>query len=206
MTRPPVGAVRALVIAAFCAASWNGCFFSPREPEDSQGGTITRWRQPNTPQILVDNIRFTFEDRQINFYRRSFRTDFDLVPDEIDSLNLAAISRLPFVNWGQAKEEEFGQAFFGSVHRIGLQLAQVQPPVFDVGPDTARVRLRYEMSVIDSTPPGGGAIPESSFYAGTLTFFMRDEGTGWGLYAWEDDREPDPDILSWTLLRANILE
>ncbi len=61
--------------------------------------------------------------------------------------------------------------------------------------------MRY--SIFDSVGSnGGGSVFDSTRYTGTLTFFMKDEGSGWGLYAWNDNRSAEPDARSWSRLRG----
>lgn len=183
----------------------GGCFFRPRDPEmpEDLDTTGTRWRQPNTPEILRNNVRVTFEDRQIDFYRRNFRADFDYAPDQLDSIDFASQGRRPFDNYTREVEEQVAQILFSTAERIPITFAFTPDSINDIGSDTARTQLDYEFSLIDSVPlEGGGFRVDSTYYAGILTFFMRDEGSGWGLYAWQDNRSGEPGVKSWSALRG----
>ncbi|MFN0151591.1 MAG: hypothetical protein ACKVU1_12880 [bacterium] len=193
------------VAMAVNAVGAGGCFFNPRdsEPPETLDTLATRWRQPNTPEILINNVRVTFEDRQIDRYRLGFRADWKFIPDKLDSIDLCSQSECPFDNYTRATEEEVAQNLFTTNDRIPISFFFTPESIFEVSSDTARVRLAYEFTLIDSAPDGGApGVIDSSSYAGILEFFMRDEGSGWALYAWQDIRSGESGVKSWGELRG----
>jgi hypothetical protein len=192
--------VRRWIVFVIAATTFMaGCFFDTRDPEVPQSGE-TRWQEPSTPQTLIENLRVTLEDQQISFYMRGFRNDFRFHPDPQDSTEFAFQGRLVFDNWDRTVEDQFAQTIFGKADSIPLTFTNLDPPVFDQRGDSAYTRLRYELAIIDSLQGGG---VDSAFYAGILTFIMKDEGEGWQLFRWIDSRGADPDIESWSKLRGD---
>jgi hypothetical protein len=191
--------------AALLAAALAGCFFDTRTPEDSGGSdtTATRWKPAITPAILVSNIEVTFEDRQIDFYRRAFRTDFLFQPDFQDSLDYATQGRFPFAGWDASVEEQVTEIVMNTADKIALTFSSLSPPDSVAGADTVRIRKTYAFSLVNQDSVDGALVTvDSAFYKGTATFYMRNEAGDWALYRWGDTRPGEPELSSWGRLRA----
>jgi hypothetical protein len=194
-----------LLIGALAAAGWTSCFFDPRDAElgTPLDTTATRYRPAFSPEILVNNIRVTFEDRQITFYALAFSESFLFRADPLDSADEANADRNTFEGWDEEVERATTDKIFNTADRIAMTLSDLVPPVAEIGPDTARIRKIYEFSVVsvESIAPDT-VLVDSAVYKGTLTFFMNQPGSDWVLYRWEDARPPEPGIPSWGQLRA----
>jgi hypothetical protein len=189
-----------LVLSALAAAGSTACFFDPREAEPGTpfDTTSTRWRPASSPGVLIRNVLVTYEDQQIDFYDRAFSDAFLFRADPLDSTDEAIAGRFPFVNWDEVKEHQATDRIFINADRIHLVLSSLSPPDSVAAGDSVRVRKVYELSVVDVD----STVVDSTFYKGTLTFYMRQPGTDWVLYRWEDLRAPEPGIKSWGALRA----
>ncbi len=198
--------VPAVALALALALGWSGCFFDTRTPEAPTGDDTsgTRWRNASTPERLVENVRVTTEDRQIDFYARALREDFAFRADRLDSEDFALQSRQPFADWDETVERDNMQRIFDRADRIHLQFTEIDPVISEISPDTARIGKHYELSIVevDSVAPGEFSV-DSSFYKGTLFLFIRDQGPEWAMYRWEDARPAELDLSSWGKLRGD---
>jgi hypothetical protein len=187
-------------LLALCLAGWSGCFFSPRDPKGTAGfdSTLTRWRTPSTPGILLSNVRVTFEDRQDAFYGRSIADSFRFVPDPQDSSDFATQGRMPYEGWNGAVEKDVAFLIFSSSDSIRLEFTDLSPPDSTTLADTVRVRKNYALRIY--TRVGEGQVVSSN-YDGTATFFMNDLPAGWTLTRWQDTRGGM--FQSWGRLRGD---
>lgn len=187
----------ALVLCAVLISGWTSCFFDPRDPELG-APPVTRWKPANDPGILMNNVKVTFEDRQIDFYMRSFLADsFSFRADPLDSIDEALQGQNLFADWEVEDERRAAEKIFNEADSITVALSDLSPPdsVSDAG--GVRVRKDYELAIITAESTGTSTV----IYKGTLTFFMRQSGE-WSLVRWEDARVSEPGILSWGKLRA----
>lgn len=197
------GALLAIGACALSLAGASGCFFEPREPEVAVpfDSLTTRWRQANDPAILVNNVKVTFEDQQITFYERSFHAEtFVFVPDPQDRADFAAQSQFPFEGYGLEEEKRVAETIFNDTRFDHIFVEYDSLHFQETGVDTARWRYSYELFLVDSI--SADTRDTTSRYAGVLTFFMRDFGSEWRLYAWEDLRSGEP-IDTWGKLRGD---
>lgn len=189
--------------AAALALGWTGCFFEPRTAQEGSDSTTSRWSPATSPDVLISNVRVTFEDRQVDFYRRGLRSDFVFRPAFQDSVEESTRRPGVYDGWGASVEEEVTRLIMEGADRIRIRLTEASPVVREVGIDTARIRKAYEFSIVSIESVGPDSVTvDSAFYKGILTFFMRDDGGEWGLYRWEDARSSDPNIKTWGKLRA----
>lgn len=194
------GTTLLLALAAFSLMGSTGCFFSPRDPKGTAGfdSTLTRWRTPSTPGILLSNVRVTYEDRQDAFYGRCVADSFRFIADAQDSIDFATQGRTPFAGWNGAVEKDVAFLIFSASDSIRLVFSDLSPPDSTTLADTVRVRKIYDMRIYSTD---GGAQVVSTQYEGIATFFMNDLPAGWTLTRWEDTRGAT--LPSWGKLRGD---
>ena len=202
-----LGSLLAVGACALSLAGAGGCFFSPRDPQVAVpfDSLTTRWRQPNEPATLVQNVKVTFEDQQITFYERSFRPEFRFIPDPQDSIEFAQQQQFPYEDYGVVQEKRVAETIFSDteVDRIIVSYDSIRIQEMGTHPalgDTARWRIDYHLLLVDSVSLDMG---DTTRHAGTLQFLMRYLDGEWRLYEWADVRSGDePDLRTWGWLRG----
>lgn len=115
------GRLPGLVLAVLFALAMAGCdLFSTRTPESpiQEGGT---YEQPDTPEQVIENLRFAVAELNPRNYRRSFADDFVFRPaPEAEARDPSLWS-----SWGAAQEAQAFTALAESAARTtgnGLSL------------------------------------------------------------------------------------
>jgi hypothetical protein len=68
----------------------SSCIFAPKEGTKKDSETTGKWQEPILPQIVIENLKVSFNDRDIDFYERCLHEDyFYESPSEIDSLDVS---------------------------------------------------------------------------------------------------------------------
>src|SRR5690606_19062175 len=112
--------MRAPVLPIFLCLSLSACtLFSTRDPEppESDRGTFL---QPDTPDRVIENIRFAISERNTRNYRRSMSDDLTFEP------TAAALSQHPiWTGWTAGEEESYFASLIsaiGEAAEFSLQL------------------------------------------------------------------------------------
>lgn len=87
-----------LVVFTFGACD----LFTPRIPENPLGNGGT-WRQPDTPDRVIENLRSAISERNVQHYTRSLASDLVFTP------SISAENRDPvlWTKWGITEEETY---------------------------------------------------------------------------------------------------
>lgn len=174
--------------------------FSTREAEKPLGQTGT-WSFPASPDLVLRNLLFSFNERVVANYTTCFSSDFIYAVDFF-------ISGVPDTSrsWGNAAELELASKLFNfaSAHvdslNYVLSLAP-DPSRTDIRQDTLAIFFRtYQILQLRLKPQP----PETTVYAGVATFHLRQDSFNfWALDRW-DDQHQSSTIPSWGDLKASF--
>ena len=65
------------------------CIFAPKEGERKTPASTGKWQDPIAPEVVIDNLKVAFNDRDIDLFERCLHPDyFYESPSEIDSLEV----------------------------------------------------------------------------------------------------------------------
>lgn len=172
----------ALVLAA-CDA------FAPRTPEAPSTDPIV-FVQPDTPEIVVDNLTRAFEARDAGAYRRSLADAFAFAPTPDAAARYAVWS-----GWDRVAEDTYVRALFAAAAPgtvFSLRLSDRQP--LDVSDSRYVLSARYVLSVPHVRPDA------PTLVQGRLRWTLVRGSDGlWSLTAWTDEAEGG---ASWSDLKA----
>lgn len=182
--------------------SWSGCaLLTPRTPQAPEEVAGDKYRQPLTPEAVVENLQVAVMQRNVVLYLRCL----------VDSLN-APGRRYRFEPSGRAWSQYssiFAQwdrdaerrSFVTLVGRIPAGLVpelQLLSPSFAVRtPDSALFWADYRLYVPHQEP----GVP--TVFRGSLRWTLIPQQDGsWAILRWGDADAPDTSALSWSILKA----
>ena len=174
-----------------------GCdAFQTRTPEHPDGNAGT-WQQPNTPESVVENIRFAISERKPQNYLRSFTSDFSYQPTaEALTQNI-----LLWQNWANAEEEAFFNRLKAASENLNGQNLQLFNPQFnlisaDVFEYSATYLLAFPHNRIDE------GIPQD--VQGKLIWTIKKNANGlWAIQKWIDQNTSSQ--KTWSDLKSGIM-
>jgi hypothetical protein len=173
------GAATALAVSALGLLGTACDLFPTRTPLEGGGGNHV-WQTPVGPQIIVENLRSSFEAGVFGDYERTMYPDFLFIPDDSDVFDIEVIrpGEEVFANWNRAVETTTAEVIFGSVPALTLELSLIREELIT---DGRLLKYDYALSLRH-------ADREPTVYVGEAWFTIRQElGSGeWFIYRWED--------------------
>jgi hypothetical protein len=153
----------------------QGCFFETREPESGQVEACYEVKVADRVQTVFDNLDGSMDCFQAETYVSQLTDDFRYIPPP------SVAQGLPDP-WTKAQERQFVDRLFADADSVEshLKLEEIQVS----GTDPLEVEAKYRVRVVS-----GGSATE---YAGEVFYRLRQEGTVWRLFEWEekDSRVP----------------
>jgi len=194
-----------VVILIFLICGITACKnpFSHRNSEDPVGSSGT-FEFPTTPTVVITNLLFAYNERNINNFRQCFSDSFKFSAYE-DSIEAEQRGQgYIFHNWDITVEEAVTRSIFqsfpsgldSSYMRINIDLSSNE---FDEETDSTATLLRsYEIAFIIQ----GDETADTTFAVGESMFKMsRSHLAGWIIDVWSD--RPDEKFeLDWADFKA----
>ncbi|MFC1541126.1 hypothetical protein ACFL50_01610 [Candidatus Latescibacterota bacterium] len=82
--------IASILIAAALSMLSSSCIFAPKEGERKVDDTVGKWQTPVAPDIVIENLKVAFNDRDIDLYERCLHVNYFYESiSEIDSLNVS---------------------------------------------------------------------------------------------------------------------
>lgn len=162
-----------------------GCFSerNPKKPEEN-----TNWISPTEPSILLENLKKSFSQLDVNNYRRCFLVEqFSFNADPTILANNLGV----FSNWGWDNENQF----FNNLNRLSKPINPANslqfsnPRTLNISSDSLEYTADYEVAIYHQ---------DTSFksvnFAGLLSFQMkRNRQNEWQIVRWQDNKtRPTP--------------
>ena len=173
-----------------CVVVVGACSFSTREPEPPivEGGT---YLQPDTPDQVIENLRFAIRELNTQNYRRSLAGDLFFQP------TATAEARDPiWSGWGLTEEEQyFSTLVAASTQSMGQDLELNDVSLVAVDERTSVLDATYIFSVFHNR----AEVPQVAQGQLSWRLIQREDGL-WVLQSWIDQEigaEP-----SWSDLKA----
>ncbi len=172
-----------------------GCdLFAPRTPEDPLEGAGP-FVQPDTPDLVVENLTQSFDALNTTAYRRSLGTGFTFTPTP------TALARDAFWStWSMAEEESYFRTLVAAAQpgaRYTLRLADVGTP--EVTEDRYVLDASYVLTVPHRRPDAPTTVQGRLRW----TITRADDGL-WYLSSWID--ESLGNAPSWSDLKAAFIQ
>lgn len=175
---------------------------SPREPESPDQGDDILFQQPNSPSIVIENLRNAFQGKNPVNFIRCFQNQ-DLL-DEFQfraSQDVAAENPGIFTNWTLNREENVVRSVFNSLSpniSPTLILSNVESTRNNrVEQYTADYEIRIQHTLDDNI---------EQQYAGSLLFnIVGTEDDFWYITQWSDFGSSSSTITStWSKMKINF--
>ena len=161
--------------------------FSTRTP-DGGGNNNGRWEFPGSPEIVIDNLKWAYEDRIISNYSSCFKSDFTFSPSDEDSSHFP----IRFSNWDLTVELEATRLLFG-IDTLTLILSPDMEN-HDIVSDTSALLYRDYILIASQSSFCSSSEP----CEGTSIFRLaKDESDSWSIEHWKDRGSAN----SWGLLK-----
>ncbi len=179
-----------------------GCgLFSPRAPQAPEGGEDQGYRQPLTPEAIVENMQTAIARRDVVLYL-SCLVDSAVASGRPYRFEPSGRARSQyswlFARWDREAERRSFVAFAGKIPEGFVPELLLIAPVFELRtPDSVLLRAEYQLSV-PHREPGIATV-----FRGSLRWTMIPQQNGsWAILRWSDSDAPDTAAMSWSILKA----
>lgn len=188
--------MKIIVITILSFLIFESCdIFETRNPE-SPGDPRSHFNTPVEPKDVIDNLKYSFSDKNANDYKKNFSSGLPLVNRNfsfVPSGNVLAV----FPNdWDVDTEFQY---FNNLITRTPQDLPLVlsfSNEAYDIRADSAIYSAEYFLSVPDLNSG-------SKIYEGNVKFMMKtDINNTWVIYFWEDIAKSDS--KSWSELKIEF--
>lgn len=176
---------------------WASCdVFKPRTPEAPDGSAGT-WVQPDTPEQVVENIRFAIAERKPQNYLRSFSQDFRFQP------TTQALTDNPILwqNWSASEEEAFFNRLKAASENLSGHNLQLFNPQFNL---ISATRFEFSANYLLAFPHNrtDEGIPQE--VQGRLIWQLEKSNSGlWAVTQWTD--QSTATFATWSSLKAGMM-
>ncbi len=164
-----------------------GCSLFDTGESEPPTGEEGRWTVPVSPGIVISNLRYGFEDENIENYGTAFaQEDFLFVADPGDTLLFPPGT---FADWDFSTEMEVTAKIFDEAELITLSFSD---SLVDSTADRADFYENYEFTISTQNP---------IYYGRGVALFSlrRDQDGCWAIYRWQDFRQ---DTTDWGVLKG----
>jgi hypothetical protein len=172
----------------------------PSEPPLGAGGT---WETPASPEMVLQNLLFAYNERVISNYELCFSDSFlfSSPEDSIDAVNNGRPDL--FADWNMQVEvaaaNNIFRIFSGSdTMSLYLTLSR-STEINDQVEDTLATMYRnYVITIVEVH----GAVPDTIRAEGLATFHLWQEGLNWWTIRWWEDLPARTGELDWGDFKA----
>jgi hypothetical protein len=174
--------------------------FSTRDTEPPQG-QIGTWETPQSPDVVIRNLLFAYNEMVIINYERCFSDSFAFSAPE-DSIDAANGGRPDlFSDWGKAIEVGTATNIFATFSgadslSLFLNFAPSSPDLIE--DSTAILYRNYTLRILS----GHGGSVDTLIAGGTATFHLMQEQLNWWTIRWWEDKPIQAGIYDWGDFKA----
>ena len=187
------------IIPAFLVAFSSCDMLKTRTPEEPTVGTQSKWEQPVTPEITIENLKNAIFDRNTENYIKCFvdtnfsDKSFKFVPNKEAKLQYPQV----FVDWGLDDERNYFNNLKSSMLPGGNSSLVLSGDFKGIWSDSAIYAGEYLLVFEHSIKE----IPQSA--KGSLQFYLApDKNRNWVIFKWVDVKSGEN--FSWSDLKAKF--
>jgi hypothetical protein len=194
--------IRAIILAILVIGSCAKDPFSARHSEPPLGSAGT-WETPQSPEVVVRNLLFAYNERNISNYQLCFSDSFifSAPEDSIDAVN-AGRPEL-FADWNKQVEVATATNIFTTfsgtdtmAYYLTLTSAPDQNDIIE--DSTATLFRDYALTIVLT----GVGQPDTIEAAGLATFHLNQELLNWWTIGWWEDLPAQTAHYDWGDFKA----
>lgn len=198
---------RCLPVALLVALIPSGCFFSPRDAEDSEGNGVAG-EYAKSPDEVISMLRTAYENIVLTNYELLLAEDFLFVPDRSDSTALADEGVTSYNSaWLMEDEKETFERLIAcfanySTRAGGMIFDYTGDPVLTDSSVTGYSKYDSDYRLAIHYQDIMSEHQDSLVFDGSMTIFIRDDGDAFRIYRWDDFRKGS--LSTWGFYKGMV--